>query len=266
MKVYGCESPSKYFAIKKYTGVNHPADRERVGNMLKSLAMRVLVLGATGGTGLELVKQALGTGHQVNALVRNPEKLKQFEVVDDDDKLKVIKGDVYSYDDMKKAMTGCDAVFSSLGGYPRLFKPCDIYSKTCDVIVKVMKELEIKRFISVTASGTKDDPNLPFMLRWVLKPTLYRNVCADMIHFEDKLVNEVGEDINWTVVKPPYLLDTPLTGIAPAACEGQSVPGYKHEICRADMAKFMLDCLVSSEWDRKLVSVARGHDSKVGQE
>ncbi|GFO45525.1 flavin reductase (NADPH)-like [Plakobranchus ocellatus] len=228
--------------------------------------MRVLVLGATGGTGLELVKQALGTGHQVNALVRNPEKLKQSQVVDDDDKLKVIKGDVYSYDDMKNAMTGCDAVFSSLGGKPGFFTPCDVYSKTGDVIVKVMKELKIKRFISVTAWGTKDDPNLPFMLRWVLKPFFFRKASADMGLFEDKLVNEVGEDINWTVVKPPRLLDTPLTGIAPTACEGQLVRGSETEICRADMAKFMLDCLVSSEWDRKLVSVARGHDSKVEQE
>jgi len=38
--------------------------------------LRILVIGATGGTGRELVRQALAQGHQVTAFVPNPEKLK----------------------------------------------------------------------------------------------------------------------------------------------------------------------------------------------
>lgn len=40
--------------------------------------MRVVIVGATGPTGLELVQQAVDQGHQVTAVVRNPGKLNSF--------------------------------------------------------------------------------------------------------------------------------------------------------------------------------------------
>lgn len=40
--------------------------------------MKVIIIGATGNTGLQLVLQAINLGHQVTAIVRNPEKLKSF--------------------------------------------------------------------------------------------------------------------------------------------------------------------------------------------
>ncbi|KAK3787363.1 hypothetical protein RRG08_065364 [Elysia crispata] len=214
--------------------------------------MRILIVGATGPTGQELVRQALDKGYDVKVLARNPDKL---NVPQPSEKLKVIHGDVLKLEDVKDALTGCDAILSALGGKPGMFTSCDVYSKSYDVILKAMKEVAVNRFITVTSWGTKDDPDLPYLWRWVFKPSLLRNVVADMVVMEDKLVKE--QDINWTVVKPPRLMDNPLTGVAPLTMEGQLVRGLpgKAQIGRPDLAKFMLDCLTTAEWDRKLVAI-----------
>ena len=52
--------------------------------------MRVLVFGSTGGTGRELVRQALDLGHSVTAYVRDPSKIQDLE----HPSLKVVRGDV----------------------------------------------------------------------------------------------------------------------------------------------------------------------------
>ncbi|GFR92691.1 flavin reductase (NADPH)-like [Elysia marginata] len=218
--------------------------------------MKVLIVGATGPTGQELVKQALTSGHTVTVLARRPDKLSVPQPTGDS--LKVIPGEVLKLDDVKGALTGCDAVISALGGKAGVFTSCDVYTKSLDVILKAMKELEVKRFIACTSWGTKDDPELPYLFRWVFKPSILRNVLANMEVMEDTLLKE--EEINWTVVKPPRLMDGPLTGVAPLTMEGQLVRGLpgKVHIDRSDLAKFMLDCLTTSDWDRKLVAVAAG--------
>jgi FlaA1/EpsC-like NDP-sugar epimerase len=79
--------------------------------------MRLLVIGATGGTGRELVQQALAHGHQVTAFVRDPARL-QIEHAN----LRVAKGDVLDYATVEAAMRGQDAVVSALG-HRRFFYP-----------------------------------------------------------------------------------------------------------------------------------------------
>ena len=41
--------------------------------------MKIAVLGATGGTGIQVVKQALAAQHEVIAIVRNPDNLKKIQ-------------------------------------------------------------------------------------------------------------------------------------------------------------------------------------------
>ncbi len=88
-----------------------PVRRDRKPPPLASSgSMRLLVIGATGGTGRGLVQQALAHGHQVTAFVRDPAR---FQV--DHPNLRVPKGDVLDYATVESAMRGQDAVLSALG-------------------------------------------------------------------------------------------------------------------------------------------------------
>jgi hypothetical protein len=53
-------------------------DTSRRSQPLGGLYMKVVILGATGGTGLEIVRQAIERGHSVTALVRSLEKLRGY--------------------------------------------------------------------------------------------------------------------------------------------------------------------------------------------
>src|SRR5882672_12235647 len=72
--------------------------------------MRLVVLGATGGTGLEVVRQAIARGHSVTALVRSRDRLKPFG-----DRITVKQGDLLDRADLEQAIRGHDAVVSGFG-------------------------------------------------------------------------------------------------------------------------------------------------------
>jgi putative NADH-flavin reductase len=72
--------------------------------------MKVVVFGSTGGTGRQLVEQALEEGHQVTALARHPEKFPMQH-----EHLRIVQGDVLDSDCVVAAVSGQDAVMSALG-------------------------------------------------------------------------------------------------------------------------------------------------------
>jgi putative NADH-flavin reductase len=76
--------------------------------------MKLVVLGATGGIGLEIVQQAIEHGHTVTAFVRSPERLKPFQ-----DRITVIQGNVLNNVELERVIEGQDAVLSGFGPRPR---------------------------------------------------------------------------------------------------------------------------------------------------
>src|SRR3979490_1319961 len=75
--------------------------------------MKLIVLGATGGTGLEIVRNAIEGGHSVTAFVRSPERLKSFQ-----DRITVTQGDLLNSVELERVIQGHDAVVSGFG--PRI--------------------------------------------------------------------------------------------------------------------------------------------------
>ncbi|XP_005107135.2 flavin reductase (NADPH) [Aplysia californica] len=219
--------------------------------------MKLLVLGATGPTGQLVISEALDRGHEVIALARSPEK-----VTAKSDKLQVKSGDILSRQDLAAHMSGCDAVLSGVGGKSGTFNPCDVYSTSVRAIVEAMRDAGVTRFVTVTAWGTKDDPQLPFVWRWILKPTFLRHIMSDMSAMEDYIENQ-AKDLNYTVVRPPKLTKLPSQGGEVQVSEGQCVPGAGSEISRQDLARFMLDCLTTGDYDRKMIAVT-GPKTKTG--
>jgi hypothetical protein len=106
--------------------VGHRSQMTRSNGTRRQHPARVLVIGATGGTGRQLVTQALERGYAVTALVRDPSRL---EV--DHPQLAVIQGDVLDKDSVEAAMRGQEAVLCALG-HKRFFYPTPLLSKLAE--------------------------------------------------------------------------------------------------------------------------------------
>jgi nucleoside-diphosphate-sugar epimerase len=193
--------------------------------------IRLLVIGATGGTGREIVQQALGQGHQVTAFVRDPAKL-QIEHAN----LRVAKGDVLDYASVESAMRGQDAVVSALG-HKRLFYPNQIQSDGMRNILRAMTGCDVPRLICETALGIGSSvgrlglPHTFFILPLVLP-----------FYMWDKLRQEeliTISDRDWVIVRAGVLTNGPARG---SYRHGRDAGNYFWPvlISRADVADFML--------------------------
>jgi uncharacterized protein YbjT (DUF2867 family) len=102
--------------------------------------MRIFVIGATGGTGREVVRQALARSHQVNALARSAADAVPLSPGTD-----IIEGDARDGEAIAKALTGCDGVISALGTKLSLFHEETLLSTATRVLIDAMQKQEITR-------------------------------------------------------------------------------------------------------------------------
>jgi uncharacterized protein YbjT (DUF2867 family) len=207
--------------------------------------LRVLVIGATGGTGRQLVQQALEQGHQVTAFVRDPSKLALEHA-----NLRVVKGDVLDYASVEAAMRGQSAVLSALG-HKRFFYPNKVQSNGMRNILRAMKACDVPRLICETALGIGNSvgrlglPHTFFILPLILP-----------FYMWDKLRQEeliAASDRDWVIVRPGVLTNGEARG---SYRHGPKVGSYLWpvRISRADVADFMLKQLT----DDAYVGVAPG--------
>ncbi|MCJ8746854.1 hypothetical protein PDJAM_G00146660 [Pangasius djambal] len=216
--------------------------------------MKIAVLGATGQTGQQLVNQALQQGHIITAIVRNPSKL-----TINHENLKVVVGNIFSEDSLKPHFTGQDAVMSCLGFPTSFLYGVTGYSESMTATLNAMREVKVNRIITMTSWYT--DPNSgtrsSFFIRFMLLPII-RSVLSNMYEMEKLL--EKTEDINWTVVRPPGLQNTPVTDKEFLTHEGYYVPDENdypvgQAVSRSDVARFMLSLLSSNAWIKKAVAI-----------
>jgi uncharacterized protein YbjT (DUF2867 family) len=201
--------------------------------------LRVLVIGATGGTGRQLVQQALEQGHQVTAFVRDPARL-QVEHAN----LRVVQGDVLDYESVESAMRGQSAVLCALG-HKRFFYPNKIQSNGMRNILRAMKACDVPRLICESALGIGNGvgrlglPHTFFILPLILP-----------FYMWDKLRQEelvIGSDRDWVIVRPGILTN----GEKKGTCRhGSGVGSYLWpvKISRADVADFMLKQLTDDSY------------------
>ena len=193
--------------------------------------LRVLVIGATGGTGRQLVQKALDQGHQVTAFVRDPSRL-QIEHAN----LRVVKGDVLDYASVESAMRGQSAVLCALG-HKRFFYPNKIQSNGMRNILRAMKSCDVPRIICETALGIGNSvgrlglPHTFFILPLILP-----------FYMWDKLRQEeliTASDRDWVIVRPGVLKNGDASG---SYRHGPQVGNYfwPVSVARADVADFML--------------------------
>ncbi|KAF7657453.1 hypothetical protein LDENG_00026930 [Lucifuga dentata] len=220
----------------------------------KSVKMKITVLGATGQTGTFLVNQALQQGHTVTAVVRNPAKITMHH-----DKLKVVEADIFSAESLKTHFKGQDAIMSCLGFPASFFSGVRGYTLSMSSVVSAMREVRVPRIIIMTSWYTKPNSGVqsPYLIRFFLLPMI-RSVLANMYEMETFL--EKTGDINWTVVRPPGLMNQPATAQEFLTHEGYFVPDSNGQpagstMGRGDVARFMLSLLNSNAWVKRGVAV-----------
>ena len=192
--------------------------------------MRIIVFGATGGTGREIVTQALERAHEVTVFVRNPDKLAINHA-----SLRVLRGSIT--DDalaLAAAVRGQDAAISALGLGGGL-KSGGLIERSTQSIVPAMESQRVRRLIVVSAFGVgetrRDVPLAPRLLQCLL----LRDI------FADKLAGEAilrASRLDWTLVYPSILTNGPRTGSYRAG-ERLELHGLP-SISRADVADFLL--------------------------
>jgi putative NADH-flavin reductase len=209
---------------------------------------RILIIGATGGTGRQLVSQALERGYEVTALVRNPSRLQANHRL-----LKVIQGDVLDSASVAAAMRGQDAVVSALG-HKRFFYPTRILSEGTKNILRAMEAHGVPRLICQTSLGIGDSAG-----RMGLYYTLFTIPVILPFYFWDKTRQEriiAESNVEWVIVRPGVLTNARKKG---QYRHGRHVGSFfwTVRISRADVADFMLNQLTSDTFLRARPGVAR---------
>ena len=182
--------------------------------------MKLTIFAATGGIGRQILEQAADAGHDVTAVVRNPQKLPGGLP----GQVSVVTADLAAPDQatLESAVEGADAVLSGLG--PRSNAEAGIATRGTQAITTAMKGTGVRRIVVVSAApiGTapsparpnppKHDPGDGFLMAHLLNPltkAALRKHYADLAQMEDILRDS---DLDWTDIRPPRLTGKPLTG------------------------------------------------------
>ncbi|MEO0759429.1 MAG: SDR family oxidoreductase [Cyanobacteria bacterium J06648_16] len=192
--------------------------------------MKLVIFGATGTVGRQVVEQALEQGHTVTAFARNLTKLNIQHP-----QLSFMQGDVMDSLAVEQAISGQDAVVCVLGSGKKLTGT--VRSEGTQQIIQAMEKVGVRRLICQSTLGTGDSwGNLDFYWKYVMFGFILRKVFADHERQEALVRNS---NLDWTIVRPSAFTDGPRTG------------RYRHsfpstdrnitlQISRADVADFIL--------------------------
>jgi putative NADH-flavin reductase len=207
--------------------------------------MKVVVLGATGGTGLEVVRQAIRRGHSVTAFVRSPERLNLFS-----GQINIKQGNLLNSSELEDVLKGQDAVLSAFG--PRV--PIADTDKTllqefASVLTTAMWRVRIKRVIVESMAFLFKDSIFP--PAYLVGRLMFPSLVADARAMEELFQRS---QLDWTLVRPPRLTDGSHSGKYRVR-EGH-LPLFGFSISRADVADCFLTILDGQKAIRKVLGAS----------
>jgi putative NADH-flavin reductase len=208
----------------------------------------ILLFGATGRTGIQVLKYALDRGYRVTALVRNPEK-----ITEKSDRLTIIKGLPTNINDVRTAMLNCDRVISTLNPISeqdmislKKIQPPQILEKSTQNVIKCMEEYKIRKIAVVSSIGIGDTYLLaPWFMRLLGKITNFRNSFEDHNKQESLLMNS---NLDWVITRPVSLNNNELLQNLVVSYDKKPSP---FKISRKQLAKFLVDCLETEDFFKK---------------
>lgn len=225
--------------------MRHDMESPRAGRPGTQGSLRQLVLGATGGTGLEIVRQAVERGHRVTAFVRSPARLKQFQ-----GRIAIKQGDLLNSAELQEVIPGHDAVLSGFG--PRLpisKADASLLERFAVALTAAMPVAGVRRVIVESVAFLFKNSIVP--PAYVLGRLFFSETVADASAMERIFA---ASDLEWTMVRPPELTDRPYTGKYRVR-EGH-LPLFGFKISRADVADLMINLAENRECIRQVVGVS----------
>ena len=207
--------------------------------------MKIIIFGATGTVGQELVKQAVEKGYEVTAFVRNPEKIQNAHNTN----LILYKGDVLNVDEVENALKNQDVVLCALGDG----KAGKVRALGTKNIIEAMKKTGQKRLICQTTLGMGESyGNLNFIWKHIMFGMLLKKAFQDH-QLQEKYIFNCHLD--YTIVRPSALTDGEITNDYKIGFD-ENFKKLNLKISRADVADFMLQQISTNEYLKKAVSIS----------
>lgn len=209
--------------------------------------MKITVFGPTGGTGKQIVEQALASGYEVVAYARNPPKLDIKN-----ERLTVIQGELSDQASIENSVKGSDAVLSTLG--PRGGSKGKPLTRGMQNIIAAMKKQGVRRLImtsTLSAQDPKDKPDFRTKAMVNLVKTTMHAAYEDIVSVAETVRNS---DLDWTIVRLAILNNKPKSGKVRAGYVGSGDVGT--QISRADIASFMLSQIGDAKYLREAPAIS----------
>ena len=208
--------------------------------------MKLGVLGASGRTGTEVVRQALGAGHQVTVLVRDPAKLGAFEK-----RVQVIRGDATDAAAVGRLVARQDAIVNALGQVKG--GPPDLMQVNARHLVAAMQAHGVQRVTLLSGAGIRVAQDHPSLSGRAIAWALGRMIAAQITDGRAQMdVLRAAPGLEWIIVRATTLTDGPLTGTYRLGYPNRG-PGAK--ISRADVAHALLGQLTAGLWVRQTPAI-----------
>ena len=204
--------------------------------------MRVLIIGASKGIGLETTRQAIDAGHDVRAQSRSP-----IAIESSHPNFEKISGDALKSENVEMALDDVDVVIQTLGvGLEDLFRPVKLFSDATTILVEEMKRQGVKRLISVTGFGAGESRASISCLQRIPFQFFFGRAYDDKT-LQESLIKKSGLD--WTIARPGILTNGPRSGRYRILSEK---PDWRNGIIsRADIADFLVGQIESQAFIHK---------------
>ncbi len=206
--------------------------------------MKIVVVGASGKTGRLVIEEAVNTGYEVIAYVRTKESVKLVHP-----NLTIVEGQLNEKDKLKTVLSGADVCVSTLGG-ASLTKHSRALVEGIDVIVGLLEELKVKRFIYMSSIGAGSSRYfMPQPFRFFIADLLLRVPLADHTKNENRIMKS---QLDWTILRPGGLIDGAKSETLKHGSESLSMKGNQ-TISRASVAAFIVNQLTDKIYSKKCV-------------
>lgn len=200
---------------------------------------RVVVFGATGRIGREVVAEAASRGWTVRAAARDPASVTARE--------RIVPWTVNLDDEatVEAAIGDCDAVIDCLGPRRNHLGEVASFAGHARAILAAMGRVRVERLVVLSGAGVRLEHERlgPFdrVMRALVGSMAPYVLAAKQVEFESIRKSDVA----WTALRPPVVLSGARTGRYRLA---EAAPGFGAHISRADVAVALVDQVAAQDW------------------